>query len=227
MTEEYTLTVAEAAAMLGGTEKAIQRLIYTARLDAIRIKGARGHEFRVRATDVTTRKAELQQRIADTQSEGEPRTTNGSQSDTAAPSEPTGVPEDRLCHDAPPPPPAPASRAVRLLAAAEAIPVGVYQELFRRYDLLGRRAAKLECENRFLRDALHRLQTPGTGPSGADPPASAPPCAGDGVTPPPDQIPCQGSGSMPAEPPAAASRQLWRAFAGRFMLLGGIRPPRP
>jgi len=224
MTEEFTLTVAEAAAMLGGSEKAIQRLIYTARLDAIRVKGARGHEFRVRATEVSTRKAELQQRIAEAQSDCVPTAASDAPADAAAPAEPAVAPEEGGSHDASQT--ASAGRPVPVVAT-EAIPVGVYQDLFRRYDLLGRRAARLECENRHLRDALQRLQTPGTGPSGADPPASAPPCAGDGVTPPPDPIPCQGSGGMPAGPPAAASRQLWRAFAGRFMLLGGIRPPRP
>jgi hypothetical protein len=224
MREEFTLTVAEAAAMLGGSEKAIQRLIYTARLDAIRVKGARGHEFRVRANEVSTRKAELQQRIAEAQSDCVPTATSDAPADAAAPAEPAVAPEEGGSHDASQT--ASAGRPVAVVAT-EAIPVGVYQELFRRYDLLGRRAARLECENRHLRDALQRMQTPGTGPSGADPPASAPPCAGDGVTPPPDLIPCQGSDGMPAGPPAAASRQLWRALAGRFMLLGGIRPPRP
>lgn len=63
LAEEYSLSLKEAAALLGSNEKAIQRLIYTAKLDAIRLKGESGHEFRLRPHDITTRKEELRQHI--------------------------------------------------------------------------------------------------------------------------------------------------------------------
>jgi hypothetical protein len=59
MLAEYTLTVPEAAAMLGETEKVVHHWIYTARLDALRVRGEQGHEFRVRPSDVLARKAEV------------------------------------------------------------------------------------------------------------------------------------------------------------------------
>lgn len=217
MTEEFTLTVAEAAAMLGGSEKAIQRLIYTARLDAIRVKGARGHEFRVRATEVTTRKAELQQRIAEAQSDGVPTATSDAPADTALPAEPAVAPEESGSQDACQP--ASAGRPVPV-AATEAIPVGVYQELFRRYDLLGRRAARLECENRHLRDALQRLQTAVETPTASTPRVEEV-TSSDGE---PVSHPLPGP-TLPA-PRSPAPRQLWRSFTDRLTLLGGSRPRR-
>jgi hypothetical protein len=225
MTEEYTLTVPEAAAMLGETEKAVQRLIYTAKLDAIRIKGARGHEFRVRPADITTRKAELQQRIAEAQADPALPPAQSEQpavrSDSPGEACPAPVREPAVQPEHAHASPVPAAAPALLAPSAEAIPVGVYQELFRRYDQLGRRAAKLECENRHLRDALQRMQAP------EDVPTSAPSCAGDAASPRTDLIRCQEGGSMPAGPPAPTSRQLWRSFADRVMLLGGIRSPRP
>jgi hypothetical protein len=235
MTEEYTLTVPEAAAMLGETEKAVQRLIYTAKLDAIRIKGARGHEFRVRPADITTRKAELQQRIAEAQVDPAPPArgeqlavrSDGS-GEKAVPGArcpvPGGDATSQLATTEPEPkrsPLAPGTPAQP--ASAEAIPIGVYQELFRRYDQLGRRAAKLECENRHLRDALQRLQAPQAPPAG---------CAiglGDVAPPPAEPVACAITSPhpCPAGPPARAPRQLWRSFADRFGLIGGSRQPRP
>lgn len=114
--EEYTLTVAEAAALLGETEKGIQRLIYTAKLDAIRVKGSRAYEFRLRPSDV------LAQRARALQPEG------------------------------------PASQAAVAAERGEDGWPGVYLDLFLRFDQLGRRAARLERENRRLRDVLAQFQ---------------------------------------------------------------------
>jgi hypothetical protein len=217
MREEFTLTVAEAAAMLGGSEKAIQRLIYTARLDAIRVKGARGHEFRVRATEVTTRKAELQQRIAEAQSDCVPTATSDAPAEAATVAEPAVAPEKSGSHDASQT--ASAGWPVPVVAT-EAIPVGVYQELFRRYDLLGRRAARLECENRHLRDALQRLQTPVETPTASAPRVEE--LTSADAEPVSHRMPHR----TPPAPDSPAPRQLWHSFTDRLPLLGGSRPRR-
>jgi hypothetical protein len=62
-TQEFSLTVAEAAALLGSDERAIRRLIFTARVDAIRLKVKKGHEYRLRQDEILSRREELRERI--------------------------------------------------------------------------------------------------------------------------------------------------------------------
>lgn len=62
-TRDYSLTVAEAAALLGSHEKAVERLIFSARVDAIRLKVKKGHEYRLRADEIVERREELRERI--------------------------------------------------------------------------------------------------------------------------------------------------------------------
>jgi hypothetical protein len=114
--EEYALTIPEAAAVLGETEKAIHRLIYTAKLDAVRVKTRGGHEFRLRRSDVLAHRARC---------EG-----------------------------------AEAPVAVEPSSSSEGEWADVYRELVLRYDQLGRRAVRLERENRRLRDVLAQFHVP-------------------------------------------------------------------
>jgi hypothetical protein len=84
---EYTLTISEAAAMLGGTEKAVERLIFTARLDAVRVKGEHGHEFRIRPDDILAQKSDLAQRVADFDGDRSARTGGEAVTSTSEPEE--------------------------------------------------------------------------------------------------------------------------------------------
>jgi hypothetical protein len=152
MLEEYTLTVPEAAAMLDVSEKSIQRLIYTARLDAVRVKGPRSHEFRLCAAEIRGRQEELRHYLADALSEtpgpaeacsGSPSPADPSEPELPAPQTPAGTATPGTV-EAPPAHPE-LERFIEL-----------YRELFERSEQLGRRVEKLECENRQLREEIQR-----------------------------------------------------------------------
>jgi hypothetical protein len=170
MLAEYTLTVPEAAVLLGETEKAVHHLIYTARLDAIRVQVGQGHEFRMRPSDVLAQKAQLERGVnpvaypvavatAPKRDGGPALRGYPARGDAASrgPERPAGG--GPAAQSLPPP-----------VACCQADWVGVYRDLFVCYDRLGRRAARLERENHVLRQTLREMKTrvtPGeAGPAG-------------------------------------------------------------